>query len=253
MRKKKKAEETEAGEAWLLPYSDMLTLLLALFIVMFAIAKVDEGKFEEVKSEFGVIFSNNSAGDSIVGDVVDLGHKKNKAATKEESEKTVTTEAAKEAVVAQKMEDEQMAQTRQTIKGELEQANLDNEVSVSLRSDGIHISLENAILFAPGSTELTDTVKQHLDIVCTHVKELDKQVVIAGHSDNVVDPKRSNWELSASRAIAVMDYLISQKAVSQTNISIQAFADTVPLQSNKTAEGREKNRRVEIIIYKDYE
>src|SRR5699024_5962753 len=118
------------------------------------------------------------------------------------------------------------------IKGELEAAKLDNDVSVSLRSDGIHISLENDILFSPGSIELTDAVKQHLDIVCNHVKELDKQVVVAGHSDDVPDHKRSNWELSADRAITVMDYLISIKAVSKNNVAIQAFADTVPLHSN---------------------
>lgn len=72
MKRKKKHEE-HVDEAWLLPYSDMLTLSLALFIVMFAMAKVDDEKFQEIKSEFGTILSSHHSNSSVIGSVIDMG------------------------------------------------------------------------------------------------------------------------------------------------------------------------------------
>ncbi len=72
MKRKKKHEE-HVDEAWLLPYSDMLTLLLALFIVMFAMAKVDDEKFQEIRSEFGTILSSHHSNASVIGSVIDMG------------------------------------------------------------------------------------------------------------------------------------------------------------------------------------
>ncbi len=263
MKRKKKHEEHH-DEAWLLPYSDMMTLLLALFIVMFAMARVDEEKFEEFRSEFGTIFSSRSGSNSIIGNVVDLGTSRvvpaeqagdgggEKTGTGDEV-RSISGEEAKEAVLAQKLEDQKMAAAREDIKQALTDANLDGDVEVSLRSDGIHISLEDSILFQSGSTNLSNEVRQYLDLISGHIKELNKEVVIAGHTDNVPDPNSTNWELSAKRAIAVMDYLVGKTGVKQEKVSIQAFADTQPMATNQTTEGRTKNRRVEIIVYKDYE
>lgn len=258
MKRTKKHEE-HADESWLLPYSDMMTLLLALFIVMFAMARVDEGKFEEFKDEFSIIFAHKSSGESIVGNVVDLGATKMVPATSEgagengEAVRTVSGESAKEAVLAQKVEDQKMAEARENIKDALTDANLSGDVEVSLRSDGIHISLEDGILFESGSSELSGSVRQYLDVISKEVKELNKEVVVAGHTDNVPSTTSSNWELSAKRAISVMDYLVAKSGVQQEKVSIQAFADTHPTETNQTADGRSKNRRVEIIVYKDYE
>lgn len=254
MKRKKKHEE-HADEGWLLPYSDMMTLLLALFIVMFAMARVDEEKFQEFRSEFGTIFSSTSGGNSVIGNVVDLGQTKMVPANSDQAaqERSVAGESAKEAQLAQKLEDQQMADAREHIKDALADANLADDVEVSLRSDGIHISLADSILFSSGSTNLSPSVEQYLTIVSKEIKELNKEVVVAGHTDDVLDPTESNWELSAKRAISVMNYLVSTTGISQNKVSIQAFADTQPTASNQTTEGRSKNRRVEIVVYKDYE
>ena len=119
MKRKKKHEE-HIDEAWLLPYADMLTLLLALFIVMFAMARVDEGKFEEFKSEFGTIFAGlKVGGDSLVGPVMNLGNYSGKTdegdgakgdGGEDAAGSTVAEEEAKESAVAQKIEDQQMVE-----------------------------------------------------------------------------------------------------------------------------------------------
>ena len=102
MKRKKKHEE-HVDEAWLLPYSDMLTLLLALFIVMFAMAKVDDEKFQEIKSEFGTILSSHHSNSSVIGSVIDMGETtpRKKAATSAEAQ-------AQEAAVRTQLENQQL-------------------------------------------------------------------------------------------------------------------------------------------------
>ena len=98
----KKKHEEHVDEAWLLPYSDMLTLLLALFIVMFAMAKVDDEKFQEIRSEFGTILSSHHSSSSVIGSVIDMGRLiREKAPTSTEAQ-------AQEASVRTQLENQQL-------------------------------------------------------------------------------------------------------------------------------------------------
>lgn len=257
--KRKKRQEEHIDEGWLLPYADMLTLVLALFIVMFAMAKVDEGKFGEFRNQFGIIFAGNasSGGDSIVGSVVDFGHHSGGTTAEEEEagEPTKAKEEEKEVKLAQKMEDKQMLEISEKLKEELTKLELAGDTNVSLRSDGLHINLDSNILFSPGEAEMSADVKKTLDSLSRHLKEMNQDVIVAGHTDTIAinPPYKSNWELSAARAISVMDYLIQTKIIDRDRISIQAYGDTKPHATNQTEQGRAKNRRVEIIIQKVYQ
>jgi len=238
MKRKKKHEE-HVDEAWLLPYSDMLTLLLALFIVMFAMAKVDDEKFQEIKSEFGTILSRS---------VIDMGETtpRKKAATSAEAQ-------AQEAAVRTQLENQQLEKISDQLSQELAASGLKEQTEVRLESDGLHITLASSILFASGSAEITDTTRQSLDLLSDSLKKLKtNKIVIAGHTDNVPEKGngryQSNWDLSSARAITVMEYFISKGAVLEKNAAIQAFADTEPKADNNTPQGRSENRRVEMII-----
>lgn len=259
--KRKKRQEEHIDEGWLLPYADMLTLVLALFIVMFAMAKVDESKFSEFRDQFGIIFSGSApGGDSIVGSVIDFGQHGSGAGALEEDEEspeatTKAKEEEKEVKLAQKMEDKQMLEVSQKLKEELKGLELSGDTNVSLRSDGLHINLDSNILFLPGDAQMSAEAKKSLDSLSEHLKKMSQEVVIAGHTDTVAinPPYKSNWELSAARAISVMDYLIEEKVIERDKISIQAYGDTKPQTTNQTVKGRAKNRRVEIIIKKVYQ
>lgn len=248
MKRKKKHEE-HVDEAWLLPYSDMMTLLLALFIVLFAMAKVDTAKFNEFKSEFTQIFAGigESSSKAVIGNAADPN-----LPVKEE--KTKEGEQAKEAAVAMKLEDKQLAKLREQLEKALDQTEIADDVSVDLKSDGIHIALSSKILFSPGSADLTDDVKKNLTIVGEHFKGLDQDFIIAGYTDNRPENGRyaSNWELSAARAISVMNFFINNGMIASNKVSIQAYAENKPKATNSTDEGRSINRRVEIIIHKLY-
>lgn len=270
--KRKKKEEEHIDEAWLLPYADMLTLLLALFIVMFGMAKMDEGKFQEFKKEFGTIFSGlNSNGDSIVGSVVDLGNfeadldggstvldGKNittgEGGEENDGERTVEGEVQKEVAMSQKLEDQQIVEAGSSLQKELQSSALGKDVNVSMKSDGLHIALDSNILFGPGSTELSASAKKTLRLLGPSFKKLSQEITIAGYTDNVPETGKygSNWELSSQRALSVMNFLVEEKFIPASSASIQAYGENRPRATNTTEKGRAKNRRVEIIIQKAY-
>lgn len=257
--KRKKRQEEHIDEGWLLPYADMLTLVLALFIVMFAMASVDEGKFQEFKTEFGTIFAGlQTGGDSLVGPVVDLGSFSGEGGGDGDEGTGVNTkevEEAKEDQLAQRLEDEQMVQTSEQLKKDLAASDFGKEMNVSLKSDGLHINLDSNILFNPGSADLSSDIARSLGVVAPHLKDLNQEIIVAGYTDNVPENLKydSNWELSAARAISVMNYLVAEKMVDGNQISIQAYGENKPHATNQTAQGRAKNRRVEIIIKKVYQ
>ena len=254
--KRKKRQEEHVDEGWLLPYADMLTLVLALFIVMFGMASVDEAKFEEFRSEFGSIFGGmKTGGNSLVGPIVDLGGHTGTGEGEDDGASEVSTkevEEAKEDHLAQKLEDQQMVQASEQLKEELEKSDFGKEMNVSLKSDGLHINLDSNIIFNPGSADLSNDIAKSLGIVAPHLKDLNQEITVAGYTDNVPEnlTYSSNWELSAARAISVMNYLVAEEIVDGNKISIQAHGENNPQATNQTAQGRAKNRRVEIIIKK---
>lgn len=262
-RRKKERKEEEASEAWLLPYSDMLTLLLGLFIVVSAMSNVDSNKFNALKNEFSQVMSLNPIkSNSAVDNVIDMGE----TATKGKGASSVSTKqqaAASEQRVqnslskqqARVQERQQLKEVAEKLKQDIQNTGRAGNTTVSYESDGVHLNLDSSILFNSGSADLSDAVKQMLDKLVPDLKQVSSNpVIVAGYTDNVPVSKRSkyasNWELSSARAVTVMRYFVSKGAISESNVSVQAYAENKPKASNDTDEGKAKNRRVEIIIQK---
>lgn len=262
-RRKKERKEEEASEAWLLPYSDMLTLLLGLFIVVSAMSNVDSNKFNALKNEFSQVMSLNPIkNDSAVDNVIDMGETATKgkgvssASTKKQaaaSEQHVQNSLNKQQARVQ--ERQQLKEVAEKLKQDIQNTGRAGNTTVSYESDGVHLNLDSSILFNSGSADLSDAVKQMLDKLVPDLKQVSSNpVIVAGYTDNVPVSKRSkyasNWELSSARAVTVMRYFVSKGAISESNVSVQAYAENKPKDSNDTDEGKAKNRRVEIIIQK---
>lgn len=262
-RRKKERKEEEASEAWLLPYSDMLTLLLGLFIVVSAMSNVDSNKFNALKNEFSQVMSLNPIkSNSAVDNVIDMGE----TATKGKGASSVSTKqqaAASEQRVqnslskqqARVQERQQLKEVAEKLKQDIQNTGRAGNTTVSYESDGVHLNLDSSILFNSGSADLSDAVKQMLDNLVPDLKQVSRNpVIVAGYTDNVPVSKRSkyasNWELSSARAVTVMRYFVSKGAISESNVSVQAYAENKPKASNDTDEGKAQNRRVEIIIQK---
>ncbi len=241
MSKKKQHHEEHVDEAWLLPYSDMLTLLLALFIVMFAMGQTDKSKFQAMAQEFSVIFSGgrammNNSGDSAV---IPTGSPTEDQAIKSASE----------------LEEDKMAEVKKQLEQEIQQEGYADKIKVELNGDGLDIAIQDVVLFNSGEADVLQNVSPLLSKISDMLQGLDNKIKVVGHTDNVPISNskfRSNWDLSAMRAINVMNFMTTTGKVAQDRMSIQAYGDQMPKYSNDTEEGRAKNRRVEIVVARKY-
>ncbi|GAA0076518.1 flagellar motor protein MotB [Clostridium sp. CTA-5] len=238
MKKKKEHHEEHVDETWLIPYADMLTLLLALFIVMFAMSKVDNQKLQQASEQFSVIFSSNSGL---------IGQGGNQSAPIENSPTPEVSPAA--------TEDGKMTEVKQMLEKEIKQEGYSDKVKVDLNEGGLEVAIQDVILFNSGDANVLKDVSPLLLKISGMLKGLDNNIKIVGHTDNVPISNsnfRSNWDLSAIRAINVMNFMVSSGGITQDKISIEAYADQKPKFDNSTEDGKAKNRRVEIFVGRKY-
>lgn len=245
MRKKDKHEE-EPSEAWLLPYSDMLTLLLALFIVLFAVSKVDTAKLAQLESEFGSILASNPNSSLIAKE-------KNNA----QGQPNNVIKPIDSVNFKRQQEQQLLTKTFEETKKDIANSPLRDKVTITIQSDGIHLTLNSDILFDTASAAVTSEMAKSLSLLAPHIKMLqNNNFIIAGYTDNLPiqnNPQyASNWELSSARAISVMNYLTNAHVLDPSKVTIEGFAENNPVASNQNAAGRAKNRRIEIIIQRKF-
>lgn len=244
-RKKKHAQhEEEMSEAWLLPYSDLMTLLLAVFIVLFAVSKVDAKKAEDMSQEFagqmmteGYVLSMATGTGGGTGDVgggipivIDL----------DDALKDFLGEYE-----LRKLED-----LKSEVDASLQDGDMSGAVSTSIDMRGLVIRMNNAILFDSGSAEI-QTNEETLIKLAQLINSLDNYVRIEGHTDTVpinssIYP--SNWELSSARATRVVQLFIEKCGFSPDKLVAVGYGEYRPVADNGTPEGRAKNRRIDIIV-----
>ena len=234
---KKKHEEHENHERWLVSYADFITLLFAFFVVMYSVSSVNEGKYRTVSESIKTALNPvNSIPSSRLPFTV--GNAKPKMIPSE----AVSTNDP----VIRRMR-EIMTRINPNLKG----GDI-SEVKIMETGRGtIMISLPESILFQSGEARVRSEALPFLKALAEILIEMDRHIRIIGHTDNV--PIRtaqfpSNWELSAGRAVMVVRIFSELYGVPISHLSATGFADAKPLESNDTVGGRTKNRRVEILI-----
>jgi len=229
---KKKHEEHENHERWLVSYADFITLLFAFFVVMYAVSSVNEGKYRTLSESLVSAFSNHKPVGSPT--IVELPFAKRKEVlTKEQSKIKLNVRAYVK------------------IANAIQSTKLPDGVSVTSGKRGLNIRISDDALFASGSASIRPEVKEFLDLISGLVKDLPNYISVEGHSDSV--PIRaaafpSNWELSASRASVLVRYFTDVRGLDPQRFSAISYAGYRPVASNDTAKGRSANRRVEIVI-----
>jgi len=231
-------EEEGDEERWLITYSDMITLLMAFFIMMYSMSVVDLKKFEALSDSARHAFGGKivgpaaksaagsgllHGGDSLLSAVGDLSG--NQASLVNE------------------------------IKGELDRClpeRLRSNIEVSHRGGLVTISMKaNTITFPVGEARLTGEVLQILDVLGPSLRESLAPLLIEGHTCDLpisTASFASNWELSAQRATNVMVYLIRNAGIDPDHVSAVGYADTRPLAPNDSESNRVRNRRVDVVI-----
>jgi chemotaxis protein MotB len=241
MSRRKQHHEEHVDEAWLLPYSDMLTLLLALFIVMFAMGQTDKAKLSAMAREFNVIFAGGSGMMNKDG---------NTAIPMEEAGKSDSVGASDSQI-----EEEKMNQIKNMLDKEIKEEGYSDKIKVDVNGEGLEIAIQDVVLFNSGEADVLKEVSPLLLKISNMLQGLDNQIRVAGYTDNVPISNgkfRSNWDLSAMRAINVMNFMVSSGGIKQDNVSIQAYGEYKPKTTNSTEEGKSQNRRVEIYVVRNF-
>ncbi len=259
-------EEHENHERWLVSYADMMTLLMVLFIVMFAISQVDANKFAAIKSGlaagFGAPVTILQGGDALLDpggavapDAVNLA---GEARGETPSPKTDPMPSAEQvaAVVqattraAVSKEVDRLTEAQEQLQQALIEAGLKNGATFRIDERGLVVTIAtDDVLFASGSAVLEPRGRKILDAIVPTMAGMPNRVSVDGHTDSVpIRTQRypSNWELSTDRATGVLRYLAPK--VPTARMSATGFADTRPLRTGRAATALTANRRVEIVL-----
>jgi len=233
-------------DRWLVTYADMLTLLLALFIIMYSISKADVQRFRQFQQGLQRAFHIDVLQGQDANTLADAG-----AIIDQPQPTTSGVEATPEpALTAPSPDAEVAAQLRARLAG-LVPAGARGNIAVDVRPDGLVVSLYGVLLFDAGRTDLRPDGRRVLDGVAQAIRPLPYDVRVEGHTDNVQPdpgPYPSNWDLSVSRALVVTRYLIDVAGFDPSRLSAAGYAEYRPVASNATREGRLRNRRVDLVL-----
>lgn len=234
-------------ERWLLPYADMITLLLGLFIVLFAMSTLDAKKFENVKRSLSQVFNGQITTES--GDVLDGSTSVlNPTNTSEPPSQTQVQQAQSTMRASREQYQEQARQLRQVAK----QAGLTaKDVRIIENQQGIVIRLAGDALFDSGSWELKPDVEHKLRKLERQLQRFNRELEIVGHTDGAPYKTVSgNWDLGAFRALAVLKFFLNE-GYPGTLMRPMSAADTDPVVKPKKGHEQDSipaNRRIEILV-----
>lgn len=216
--------EHENSERWLLTYADLITLLLGLFVILYAMSKIDAGKYAEIVSALGGVFGSPQG--------VLVGH---------------------DGVLDQPVTS--LQSERRRVAGEIQSAlNLKNTpmpIQVTENERGVTVHIMEELLFASGRAEMKPSSYAAIDTLARILRRLPNDLRIEGHTDNVpisTPQFPSNWHLSVARAVTVGYYLMTKHNLVAERVQVVGFSEYRPLVDNDTPEHRALNRRVDIVI-----
>lgn len=258
MARRRKHAEHENHERWLVSYADFITLLFAFFVVMFASSQTDKAKAQQVSDSVKQALQNGgvpAAVREVLGGTVDEKGKGNaqmkgpggtyKTDDDEEKLKKPEPKPPQDPSVVE------LLPSMEYLANALEDDIRLGKVKMQMEPRGLVVTLQQAAFFPSGEDTISTAAYQSIEKISTVLKQLPNPVRLEGHTDSIPisTPRfRSNWDLSAARAIAMMELLGGKFGVPRNRLAIAGYADTIPVQSNEREDGRARNRRVDLVI-----
>ncbi len=246
MARKRHSGGHENHERWLVSYADFITLLFAFFVVMFASSQTDTARAKQISDS--VTDALNKGGVTatvreVLGGTVDDKGRGN--AQMKGPGGATKAEPPPQEVLAE------LYPSLQHLTKALEDEIRLGKVELHLEPRGLVVSLRQATFFPSGNDSIEPKTYPSIEKIAEVIGPLSNSVRLEGHTDSVpihTSRFRSNWELSASRAISMMQLLTEQFGIRRERMAIAGYADTMPLGSNDSDAGRAQNRRVDIVI-----
>ena len=236
-RKKTQEAEKDNSERWLLTYSDLITLLMIFFVVMYAISNVDAKKYEILSQSLEGALNPTSLGSGVTGGGI------NSDALTQALANGTTDKVDPELVAA-------AGKIQQLLK----EKGLSDKVTVSVQERGVVVGLMNTVLFQSGSAQIKEDAIPTLIAIGQIANDVHNYIRVEGNTDDVPQNSPqfpSNWDLASSRANEVLKLMIEQSGVASDRISSVSYGEYRPSVPNTSAENRARNRKVDIVILSD--
>ena len=253
MRKKTEEEEQDSA-SWLTTYSDMVTLLFAFFVLLFAISNVDSAKFAMLSAAFSGQLDLHVLDQikTMYGDPDEDMPQPDDNYFKEPDDNIYDHQGEDKTGEGGAA----LGMLYSKISDYIEETHLENTVSVIHQGEYVLLTLTNDIWFEPGSADITVNNRGDTRVIAQLLSETQSEsdpfeVVVVGHTDNVpINTARfsSNWDLSVARAVNILSLLIEESGLDPDNFSARGCGEQKPIADNDTEEGRQMNRRVEVLI-----
>ena len=246
MRRRRKTEPHANHERWLVSYADFITLLFAFFVVMFASAQADHGNAARVSESVRKALEEGQVKvviAAILGGAKDEKGKGNAMMKGPGGTKPTVQENRPPAPdLAGSLDSLRAALALEIEKG---------QIRIAMDRRGLVISLRESAFFASGGDAVYPGTYSSIEKIARAIAALPSQVRLEGHTDSVPIHNsrfRNNWELSAARSIAMLELLTSRFDIPPQRLAVAGYAETAPVESNDTEQGRAHNRRVDIVI-----
>lgn len=244
--KKVYGESEKPTGGWIVTFSDLMTLLLTFFILLYSISTVSEMKFRQAAASLQSVLSGNPS--TMIFNETPSG-----------SDSMPFDPVVPEPIpnpVEQPNFNAEIIEMYQQIQRFIQENQLNAEIEVTYNARGVLVNISEAVLFESGSAVIKTEGKKLLDTMARLLTTIDKEVEVQGHTDN--QPIRTskyptNWELSVDRAVQVARYFIDRHQIPPQRLKAAGFAEFQPLVPNDTPEHRAQNRRVNLLIILEQE
>jgi chemotaxis protein MotB len=236
---RKKRVEKENGERWLLTYSDLITLLMIFFVMMYAMSSVDTKKYAQVAASLSSAFGGAQAGKSIIAEG---GPSSNIIPTVDNP--TMDAEATK-------AEQSKLEALKKQVDKYLQNNGIQSSASTTIQERGLVISISDTLIFDSGKADLKPIYESKLVEIGKMLNTINNYIVIEGNTDDVpinTYEFKDNWSLASARADNVTRVLIDKAKIQPLKIASRSNGQYRPVVSNSTDDGKAANRRVDIVI-----
>lgn len=275
-RKRREMPQEAAGAPeWMVTYSDLVTLLLCFFVLLFSMAVIDKQKFIEVANSFrgtfqetdngGDMFNSNSGGvrfgtlqknsTSNIVNEQDIKKERNQSQEIQKNGANQKTKASENNIAnIESTEVKKLEQLQKELQAAVTSLKLDNYIKVINEENVIILRIDSVVLFDSGSANIKNSGHEVLLKTGKLLKELENEVLIQGHTDNLPISTQlypSNWELSTKRATNVVLFMIKTMGLNPAKLTATGNGEHRPIMDNDTEKNREKNRRIDIVIVKN--
>ena len=233
-------EEHEEGhdERWLVSYADFITLLMVLFVILYSMGQVNVEKYRQLASSMRMAFTLGGPSQVVDSQINSAG-----GTSEDGTSKPIVVPGIPEGPT-------QAEEVAGQLTSMLSSQNLGNQVSIQTNIEGVLISLSEHLIFQDGQTELPAESLQVLDTIIEMLLPIHNKVRLVGHTNNTPSSNPqfpTNWELSLARATSVAKYLM-KSGIAPDRFIISGQGEYAPVFPNDTAEHRQLNARVDIVI-----